>query len=309
MDDSWKIPAVINVSKERVGYPTQKPIKLLSRIIRASSNEGDVVADFFCGGGTTLVVATKNKRRFIGCDSSRVAISVTLDRLIGVGEEMSGVVSNISKKNGSFQLGLQTAKTWEKVPNIELNYLGVYPAEKFKGLEQEDFNKFVLTSYGASRNTVDSEVTGFRPPGHQEPILIGPSDPNESINAKHVKNFYEEIKKELEPNKLVNAKIISWRFSRQVLSYIKMLNEYSQKYNLPVEIEAIPLDSKEFRKRILMRMPGVEESEFFLRFSKAPVIGEIKIKKINEFEYEFEAIDAFSTNEDGWLVNCQWDFD
>jgi len=46
-----------------------------------------------------------------------------------------------------------------------------------------------------------------------------------------------------------------------------------------------------------------------LRFSKAPVIGDIKMKKAGELEYEFEAIDAISTNEDGWLVNCQWDFD
>lgn len=74
---------------EHIGYPTQKPIKLLERIIKASSNEGDVIADFFCGGGTTLAVAMKLKRRFIGCDSSRVAISVTLDRLVKIGEEMS----------------------------------------------------------------------------------------------------------------------------------------------------------------------------------------------------------------------------
>ena len=56
-------------------------------------------------------------------------------------------------------------------------------------------------------------------------------------------------------------------------------------------------------------MPDIEENEFFLRFSKAPMIGDIKVKKIGLQEYEFEAIDAFSTNEDGWLVNCQWDFD
>ena len=56
-------------------------------------------------------------------------------------------------------------------------------------------------------------------------------------------------------------------------------------------------------------MPDVEEAELFLRFSKAPVIGDIKTKKIGPLEYEFEAVDAISTNEDGWLVNCQWDFD
>ena len=58
----------------------------------------------------------------------------------------------------------------------------------------------------------------------------------------------------------------------------------------------------------MQRYPDANEAEFFLRFSKAPVIGDIKIKKIKKLEYEFEAIDAISTNEDGWLVNCQWDF-
>ena len=67
--------------KERIGYPTQKPEKLLERIIKASSNEGDLVADFFCGGGTTAAVAQKLGRRWIACDQSRVAVAITQGRL------------------------------------------------------------------------------------------------------------------------------------------------------------------------------------------------------------------------------------
>jgi hypothetical protein len=301
---------------ERIGYPTQKPEVLLERIIKASSNEGDVVADFFVGGGTTCAMASKLNRRFIGCDSSRVAISVTLDRLVKIGEEMSGVKSNIStfpksKLFGeeSFQQKLQAPGSAEKVPNIETSYLGVYPTEKFKELLQDEFNKFVLTSYGASINTAESVISGYRPPAHQEPILVGSPNSKESVSAGLIKKFYEEIKSTLEPNKLIKAKIIGWRFSRQVLHYLKVLNQYSQKYNLPLELEAIPLDSKEFRNRILQRMPDVEENELFLRFSKSPVIGGIEAKKAGPLEYEFEAGDALSSNEDGWLVNCQWDFD
>jgi len=303
-------------SVEKIGYPTQKPEALLERIIKASSNEGDVVADFFVGGGTTCAVAQRLKRKFVGCDSSRVAISVTLDRLVKIGEDMSGVKSNIStiprfKLFGkeSFQPKLQVAGAVEKVPNLEVNYLGVYPTEKFKELSQDEFNKFVLTSYGASINTAESTISGYRPPAHQEPILVGPSNSKESIAPNLLKKFYEEIKSTLEPNKLIRAKIIGWRFSRQALHYLKVLNQYSYKYNLPLELEAIPLDSKEFRSRILQRMPDVEENELFLRFSKSPVIGEIKVKKVGSLEYEFEAGDALSSNEDGWLVNCQWDFD
>ena len=74
--------------KEYIGYPTQKPETLLERIIKVSSSEGDVVADFFMGGGTTGAVALKNGRRFIGCDISRVAVSVSASRLIEIGEEI-----------------------------------------------------------------------------------------------------------------------------------------------------------------------------------------------------------------------------
>ena len=290
----------------RIGYPTQKPEALLERIIKASSNESDVIADFFCGGGTSLAAAQKLKRRFIGCDSSRVAISVTLDRLVKIGEEISGVKSNIHKSEGG-QEKLELSR--EKVPNIEVSYLGVYPTEKFASIPHDEFVDFVLTCYGASKNTAEGKAHGFRPPGQSEPILIGPADPKKSVSGKEVKAFFDEIKARLEPNKLVSAKIIGWRFDRQIVEYIKILEKYIEKHTLPLKLNLIPLDSKEFRARVLQRYPNIDEAEFFLRFSKAPVIGDIKMKKVGELEYEFEAIDAISTNEDGWLVNCQWDFD
>jgi site-specific DNA-methyltransferase (adenine-specific) len=68
-------------SKEYYGYPTQKPEKLLERIILASSNEGDLVADFFCGSGTTLVVAKRLNREWIGVDNNPKAIELCKKRL------------------------------------------------------------------------------------------------------------------------------------------------------------------------------------------------------------------------------------
>jgi len=303
------VQAINSWHVESIGYPTQKPEGLLERIIKASSNEGDMIADFFVGGGTACTVAMKNKRKFIGCDSSRVAVSVTLDRLVKVGEEMSGVESNLTTKDEAFQLGLQTEGLSERVPNIEVHYLGVYPVEKFVNLDQDEFVRFVLTAYGASINSGSGVTHGFKPPAQQEPIYIGPSDPQQSVEPFDIKSFFEEVVSKVEPNKKVRAKIIAWRFSRQAIQYIKTLQNYSYANHLPIELEAIPLDSKEFRKRILQRMPDVEDAELFLRFSKPPSIGDIKHKKVRELEYEFEAVDAFSTNEDGWLVNCQWDFD
>jgi len=302
------IQFVNRAAKERIGYPTQKPEPLLERIIKVSSNQGDVVADFFCGGGTTLAVAMKLKRRFVGCDSSRVAISVSLDRLVKIGEEMSGVMSNLSKAQ-TFQPSLQTEGVTETVPNIDVYYLGVYPIDKFTYLDQDSFIDFVLTCYGASHNTAEGITSGFRPPAQQEPILVGPVNPNDSVDAQTVKAFFDEIKSRLEPNKLVRAKIIGWRFNRQVVDYIKVLRRYIEDNDLPMEIELVPLDSREFRQRILQRYQDVEDAEFYLRFSKPPVIGDIRVKKVGPLEYEFEAVDAFSSNEDGYLVNCQWDFD
>lgn len=81
-EDWWYFPVVARLHKERTGYPTQKPEGLLQRIILASSNPGDLVADFFCGSGTTAVVAARCGRRFIVNDSAWRAIHITRARLV-----------------------------------------------------------------------------------------------------------------------------------------------------------------------------------------------------------------------------------
>jgi len=80
-DDWWQIQPIAPSAKERLGYPTQKPEALMEKIIKASSNKNDIVLDPFCGCGTTLAVAKKLGRRFIGIDISRVACDVTRQRL------------------------------------------------------------------------------------------------------------------------------------------------------------------------------------------------------------------------------------
>lgn len=83
--DIWTdISKIHNQSAELVGYATQKPEALLSRIIECSSNQGDLIADFFCGSGTALVTAEKLGRRWVGCDLGRFAIHTTRKRLLDV---------------------------------------------------------------------------------------------------------------------------------------------------------------------------------------------------------------------------------
>ena len=80
-EDWWYFPVVARLHSERTGYPTQKPEALLTRIILASSNKGDLVADFFCGSGTTSLVAAKNGRKFITSDIAIRAVHTARSRL------------------------------------------------------------------------------------------------------------------------------------------------------------------------------------------------------------------------------------
>jgi len=92
--DVWEIPHINASAKERLGYQTQKPEALLEKIIRASSNEGDLVLDAFCGCGTALAVAQKLGRHWIGIDISPSAIALIKKRLnkIGVSENDIDIV-------------------------------------------------------------------------------------------------------------------------------------------------------------------------------------------------------------------------
>ena len=81
MHDVWRLTTINNMAKERLGYPTQKPVSLYERMISASSNQGDTVLDPFCGSGTTLDAAQSLGRHWIGIDQSSEAINVIQGRL------------------------------------------------------------------------------------------------------------------------------------------------------------------------------------------------------------------------------------
>ena len=83
MPDTWEISMINPVAKERIGYPTQKPEKLLERIIKSSSNNGDLILDCFGGSGTTAAVAEKLGRRWITVDAGKVSIYTIQKRILG----------------------------------------------------------------------------------------------------------------------------------------------------------------------------------------------------------------------------------
>lgn len=98
--DTWYIATINAMAKEKENYPTQKPEELLSKIILASSNPGDIVFDCFMGSGTTQAVAMKLGRRFIGADINLGSIQTTTKRLINVASELNEQLQGDEKYTG-----------------------------------------------------------------------------------------------------------------------------------------------------------------------------------------------------------------
>lgn len=132
--------AVISFAKENIGYPTQKPESLLERIIQVSSNEGDLVADFFCGSGTTMAVAEKMGRRWIGCDLSRWAVHVTRKRLLDIENCKPFEILNLGKYERKYWQGITfNEKDKEDQQMAIFQYISfilkLYQAEPLIGME------------------------------------------------------------------------------------------------------------------------------------------------------------------------------
>ena len=131
----------IGTTSEITGYATQKPEKLLRRIIEISSQPGDLVADFFCGSGTTLAVAEKLGRRWIGCDLGRWGLHVTRKRLLGIENCKPFEVLNLGKYERQYWQGMAFGeKTNRTMPSQALyKYLAfvlkLYGAQPTAGME------------------------------------------------------------------------------------------------------------------------------------------------------------------------------
>lgn len=113
VDDVWDIDKINNSAKESVDYSTQKPEVLLERIIKASSNEGMLVADFFGGSGVTAAAASKLGRRFIHCDISLNSIQTTRDRL-----KADGAQFEVLEIKDGVQLYRNPVQTMDKIKSL-----------------------------------------------------------------------------------------------------------------------------------------------------------------------------------------------
>ncbi len=115
VDDVWRLSMLQPADRtENCGYPTQKPQALVERIVSAATKPGDLVADFFCGSGTTLAVAEKLNRRWIGCDLGRWGIHVTRKRLLGIENCKPFEMLNLGKYERQYWQGVTFGETKEK---------------------------------------------------------------------------------------------------------------------------------------------------------------------------------------------------
>lgn len=153
IDDIWDIPIENVQSKEIQNYPTQKPIKLLEQIIETASQEGDIVADFFVGSGTTCVMAQRMGRRWIGCDINIGAIQTTTKRLAKVIEEQQNNEQKTTKDNfkGSMAFRVFNVNDYDIFKNemeakeIVMEMYGVEPVKRsqFDGVLDNKFVKIM----------------------------------------------------------------------------------------------------------------------------------------------------------------------
>ena len=136
MPDVWDISMINPVANERLGYATQKPEALLERIIKASSNEGDLVCDFFGGSGTTAAVAEKLGRRWITCDIGKPASLIMRKRLID-----QEVKPFLYQSIGDYQKeAFQNNRLVKRVGDLSQIVLGLYGAIPFTPEQTNDRN-------------------------------------------------------------------------------------------------------------------------------------------------------------------------
>ena len=160
--DTWYIATINAMAKEKENYPTQKPEKLLEKIIRAASNPGDLVFDCFMGSGTTQAVAMKLGRRFIGADINLGAVQTTTKRLISIAADLK---SSQKSRGYDFQeptLSIAASPFASYLSSSkETPHDGQESAEEIKVLSQEDikytgFEVYNVNNYDFFRNPIEA---------------------------------------------------------------------------------------------------------------------------------------------------------
>jgi len=213
----WEMPDINTQAKEKLGYPTQKPEALLERIIKASSNENDIVLDSWCGCGTSIAVAKRLNRKFVGIDISPTACRLIANRvgypvqqIIGLpmtGEEIASL-TGYEFQNAVIRLldpSLDTIKVNKKGADggIDGSYFDTLVSVKKYKAGRKDLDEFVATMYRNKRKegifialAYSSDfIKEIARLGREQELVIHHFTVEQIVNGEHQKVMTQENRK------------------------------------------------------------------------------------------------------------------
>lgn len=308
----WSIPFLQNNAKEKIDYPTQKPEALLERIIKASSNPGDIVLDCFAGSGTTMAVAQKLGRRWIGCDINIGAIQTSTKRLAQIIEDQEKANDKLIKDDFKGLLAFKVFnvndydifKNEIEAKEIVMEMYGVEPIKRsqFDGVLD---NKFVkVTPLNKILNKLDIKT-----------VLKNIGDAIDSFTPKTTTKGSEEIYEEgviiicsgaeldaedfLKRENKTGVKVII----RDILNDKKTLI-FKKKPEARIEVKTKKMDSgqvrmtltiQEFHSPILMRKLELENGKIIDKNTQV---------KVEDFKQIIDSV-AIDVDYDGKLFNAE----
>jgi DNA modification methylase len=224
VDTIWDDIAVLAAqSKERLGYPTQKPVALIKRIIECASNEGDVVLDCFGGGGTTAVACVETHRRYITGDVSPVAVKIMRDRLTRSTFQAPCMVKGLAMRE-----------------------------EEYRAMDGHGFAALVCEVMGWKVNpkkSGDSGVDGLDGRGH--PVQV--KNHKSPAGRPDLMKFFAAIR----ANRSKRGSFVAWSYSKDAREYAALKNAEG------VEIELLECQKDIFRSLILSEEDAARLDEYY----------------------------------------------
>lgn len=207
MSDVWNVSYVHSQSYELTGYSTQKPEPLLERIISASSNEGDLVADFFCGSGTTGAVAEKLGRKWIMADMGRFAVHTARKRLIGVQREL--------KSEGKPYRAFEILNLGKYERRYFFNVNPELPEDQQKKQQQQKHNQYISLILQAYRAQAIDDFRNFHGKRNDRFVYVGP------VDFPVTKAVIDDILTECREKTVTKVDVLGFEFEMGLLPYIE----------------------------------------------------------------------------------------
>ena len=302
-DDVWDISGVFNMGAEDTRYPTQKPVALLERIVKAATDDGDLVADFFVGSGTTPAVAQKFGRRWIACDINLGAIQTTTKRLNQItSEQQKKKEKNLKGLNAFKVLNVNDYDIFKneiEAKEIVMEIYGVEPIKRsyFDGVLDNNFVKAMPLNRVLNKmdvrttlKEIENNISTFNvkkksksgEPVYEEGVLIIASGVELDVSDFLKKENKTGVKVEI----------------RDILTDKKNLI-FKKKPEAKIEVKAkdkkLSVELKEFYSPILMRKLELENGKVLKKDHQA---------KVKDFKQIIDSV-AIDVDYNGKLFNAE----